>query len=268
MSRVGVSFWGPLRRSVVQVRGQQIAEHMGAELNPTSGYEEDVNVFITYCPRIPIPRKAVMDPNDHKNQWEFISEHPELQVIAISRPEQAMFRKIFHREIHYIPDHHANYARERRPARPVMTVGTVGSRASLHLDLVDLDRRLRDIGITMQRRDMGRRREHVLQAYRTMDVQIVFRANLPDREICDALKLSNAGSFGIPTVAYPEVSYAAEYDGCFIPAHTIEELVEGVHRLSSSPSLYQEYSDKALARSEDYHIDAIVQRYLSLRELW
>ena len=102
-----------------------------------------------------------------------------------------------------------------------MTVGTVGSRASLHLDLDDLDRRLRAIGITMQRRDMGRRREHVLQAYRTMDVQIVFRANLPDREICDALKLSNAGSFGIPTVAYPEVSYAAEYDGCFLPAHTI-----------------------------------------------
>ncbi len=266
MRQPGISFWGPPERSVVQVRGQQIAEWIGARLNPESGYEDDVNVFITYCPTIPLPRKSVLDPNDHKNQWDFIREHPEVPVIAISLPEQTMFREMFQQEIIYIPDHHANYDREQRVARTVLTVGTVGSRASVNWPAEDVEQRLAKIGLQLLRRDMGRHREQVLAAYRRMDIQIVFRANLPDREICDPLKLSNAGSFGIPTVAYPELSYATEYDGCFLPAQTIEELVDGVDRLARTPSLYQEYARKALDRSEAYHIDNVVKRYLHLKE--
>lgn len=268
--RQGISFWGPVKRSVMQVRGQQIADRMGARVNPESGYDEDVNVFVTYCPRIPLPKKTVLDPNDHKNQWEFIEQHPECPVIAISLPEMELFHKIFPktRSIVYIPDHHANYIREQRPARPVRFVGTVGSRASLHCDVVDLDDRLRRIGIQMRRRDMGRRREHVLEAYRNMDIQIVFRADLPDREICDVLKLSNAGSFGIPTVAYPEASYAAEYDGAFLPANTVEELVDGVNRLARDPNLYRHYAEAARDRAEHYHIDAICERYRALEALF
>jgi len=268
MSEAGIAFWGPVKRSVMQVRGVQIAERMGAAVNPDSGYADDVNVFITYLPRIPVPRKAVFDPNDHKNQWEFLEQHPEIPIIAISLPEQRLFRQLFSREAVYIPDHHANYERERRPPRPVLAVGTVGSRASLNCPLEDLEARLKKIGIRLLRRDMGRHREQVLSAYRAMDVQIVFRANLPDREICDALKLSNAGSFGIPTVAYPELAYAEEYDGAFLPANTVEELVDGVGRLASSDSLYREYAEKAIERSEAFHIDNLVKRYQALRELF
>jgi len=265
---MGLNFWGPPRRSVVKVRGEQIAERMGATLNPGTVNPDDVHVFITYLPRFPLPPKTVFDPNDHKNQWVFISEHPEIPLIAISRAEEELFRSMWPNRIVFIPDHHANYECEQRPDRPVRAVGTVGSRASLWLDLDDLAARLTAIDITLLRRDLGRHRSQVLDAYRRMDIQIVFRANLPDRSICDALKLSNASSFGIPTVAFPELAYATEYHGCFLPANTVDELVAGVDRLAKDPRLYRYYATRARERSEDYHIDNICDRYRALETLF
>jgi len=78
------------------------------------------------------------------------------------------------------------------------------------------------------------------------------------------LKLSNAGSYGIPTVAYPEPAYIAEWNDECLWASTISELVAQVKRLKETPSLYADISGRAVAKAEGYHIENIAQLYEQL----
>ena len=77
------------------------------------------------------------------------------------------------------------------------------------------------------------------------------------------LKLVNASSFGIPTIALDEPAFK-EMDGCYIPVHSINEFMNQLDNLRSSPFLYQEYSNKAVKKAEEYHIENIANLYTNL----
>ena len=78
-----------------------------------------------------------------------------------------------------------------------------------------------------------------------------------------SLKLANASSFGIPTVAFPEEVFVNEFDGCFVPVHTPEELIRGVRELMDI-SVYNDLAEKSRDRSEKYHIEHIAELYQQL----
>ena len=42
------------------IRGEQVAHKLGAKLNPTSGYEDDVCIYVKGIPPIPFLKKLIL----------------------------------------------------------------------------------------------------------------------------------------------------------------------------------------------------------------
>ena len=74
-----------------------------------------------------------------------------------------------------------------------------------------------------------------------------------DRPLKNPLKIVNAMSLGIPTIAYPEMAYK-EIEGYYTRCNKIEDLI-------TKPK----YDKKALIeKAEEYHIDNISKLYRGL----
>ena len=77
--------------------------------------------------------------------------------------------------------------------------------------------------------------------------------------------MENAGSFGIPTVAYPEISFKDEWNDHFIEATSMKEMLKHVRRLKEDPVYYKEWQQRSLEWAEKYHIDNIAKLYRQLK---
>jgi hypothetical protein len=80
------------------------------------------------------------------------------------------------------------------------------------------------------------------------------------------LKLANAGSFGIPTVSYPEMSYMDEFAGAFKAVVHPCEIVPAIVELATDRSYYSALADAARRFSVVYHISNILPLYEELRK--
>ena len=128
--------------------------------------------------------------------------------------------------------------------------------------LDDIRNGLAKLGLDFVEKTTFNHRNGVNWFYKNVDIQIVWRPYAD--EFRNPLKLSNAGSYGIPTVAYPEESFVSEYNGCFIPATSIDELIIKVKELKDNPDLYDNMAKKVMTRAENYHIEHIAKLYKEL----
>ena len=262
------------------IRGEQMAEYLGGKKNPTEGYEDDICIYVKIIPPDPHPKHSYSDVDDSPSAAEHLKTHPELGVIAISETAKDYLNKSLNRnDVVFIPHQHCNFERRLRPNRPVKTVGIIGSKITAFQSPIEPFRReLAKMGIELKfeqdywntykstpDREM---RLNVADFYYSIDIQVGFRP----RSIYTSMapfqnpnKLGNSSSFGIPMVAYPEASYIREWDGCFVPANSIDEMLAQIKRLKDDPVFYKEIADKALSRAEDYHIDQVSKRYLNLK---
>ena len=94
-----------------------------------------------------------------------------------------------------------------------------------------------------------------------IDVQLVWRPY--HKTLSNPLKLVNASSFGIPTIALDEDAFK-EMEGCYLPTDTLYGFLGHLDALRTQPGLYDEYSKRCIAKSEDYHIDTISKLYKNL----
>lgn len=114
-----------------------------------------------------------------------------------------------------------------------------------------------------------RNRERVIEFYRNLDIQIVYRPSHNRGAYMmsqyNPIKLSNAGSFGIPTVAFPEPSYIAEWNKneCLY-SDGMQGIIRLVRRLKDEPAFYEEIAEKAKLKAEEYHIDNVAKLYREL----
>jgi glycosyltransferase involved in cell wall biosynthesis len=108
-------------------------------------------------------------------------------------------------------------------------------------------------------------RQDVINFYQSVDVQIVWRPYYRRMKIrmSNPLKLVNAASFGVPTIAFDEPAFS-EMNGTYIPVKTVEEFLHQLQILKESNTLYQEYSERCLKKAELYHISHIGRLYLDL----
>jgi hypothetical protein len=80
----------------------------------------------------------------------------------------------------------------------------------------------------------------------------------------NCLKLANAGSFGIPTVAFPEPAYKREWPNECLFADTLGGLIAIVTKLRDEKGFYQEMSGRVREKAKEYHIDRIAAKYQEL----
>jgi len=273
------------------IRGVQMAKYLNelpgvtARCNPISGFENDLCIYVKVVPPHPncpkdIPKHTYFDVDDSPKQLEFLKTHPELKVIAISEYSKEQMSKILKRDdIIFIPHQHCNFERRLRPPREVKTVGIIGQKSSFQYPVGKFRKMVEGIGMELKyeedywrtyRGDRNREmRLMVSDFYLSLDVQVIWRPRLYNGisemlPFANPNKLGNSSSFGIPTVMYPEKNAIMEFDGCFLPANTIEEMIEYLRRLKDDPYFYEDIANKNLARAEAYHIDNVAQMYLNL----
>lgn len=264
------SFFSCVRGGPGEIRGRQMAAHLGGKFNPASGYEDDCCIYVIGTAPFEYrePRVAYHDVMDCG--WARIAKvrtRSRGGVIALSKTHYASLREALPgRDLYLIPQHHCNFARERIPERPVCRVGCIGGDSAVQWPHWAVERMVKELGLEWHFEIHYHRRWRVVEFYKTIDIQLCFRPtharNLTMHMNC--LKLANAGSFGIPTVAYPEPAYIEEWKDECLWGEGMEAIMAQIKRLKDDPALYKEMSARAVAKAETYHIEHIADLYRAL----
>jgi hypothetical protein len=251
------------------IRGVQIAEYLGYKLNPVSGYENDVCIYIKPLILDGIKDGSYIDIVEDNTAIDRLKNYPNLNIIVLSKKGKEYVESCtMPNKTVVIPHQHCNFDRIKRTRKEVKTVGTIGSMDSFNYFKEDFVKKLRDMGLEYVRNSEFRSREDVINFYKSIDIQVSYNKQYSIRYqklLKDALRIKNGASFGIPTVAYHETNYD-EFTGGFIEINNIEEMLSEIEKLKNNPDYYQKWSDKALSKSEEFHISNIAQLYKQLDE--
>lgn len=262
---------GHLQRISSMTRGEQMANNLGAKLNPTEGYEEDICIYVKppYTPGQDFlfeGKKAYLDIQDSPGLYEIVKNHPEVGIISASEWSYGVLTRMLpNNKIINIPEHHCNFKRVRRSRKTITTVGCIGTSGSFRNLPEELKEKLAQRGMEFLECQRFFTREDVVNFYLSIDIQIVWRPYVEKRKdiLLNPLKLVNASSFGIPTIKYEEPA-DREMSGCYIPVRTLDEFLVQLDKLRSDPKLYDQYAKRCIEKSEEYHIDNIAKLYRNL----
>ena len=262
---------GRLMRISSITRGEQIADYIGAKLNPTDGYQNDICIYVKppYKPGDDFlfeGRKSYLDICDAPVLIEAVKKHPEVTVISSSDLMFEVLTKTLPNKVINIPEHHCNFERLKRSRKEITTVGCISASTGLFKHIPkDLKEQLSKRGMEFIELPRMFTRQDVVNFYLSIDIQIIWRPYMdPSKnKLRNPLKIVNASSFGIPTIMYEEKS-AEEMDGCYIPVHTLDEFLVELDKLRSNPKLYEQYAKRCIEKSEEYHIDNIAKLYRNL----
>lgn len=254
-----------------EIRGKQMAAAVGGVTDPEMIYPDDVVVLIKSHPSdrlLDYVKRVYVDVDDNGTLVDYLRDHRDVSVIAASKVGQQFLGEVTDRDdVMMIPGHHCNFERFVKVTDEVKTAGFIGYSENLHLDVAELREALGIIGIDFVTKMDAKSRDDVCNFYKSIDIQICFRKKTdmnPWPELRDPLKLINASSFGIPTVAYPEPTYADEFGGCFLEADCLDDVVAQCDWLKKFGWTYHKISVSALQRAEQYHIQHIAPMFRRL----
>jgi hypothetical protein len=266
---------GHMQRVSSIIRGEQIAAYLGnARLNPPSGYEDDVCIYVK-----PHVGHSGADYKFEKHSWVDIHDgfqlrhtlrkYPEVGCISISNHSTYVLRQYIKNKIVTIPHHHLNFERAKRTDRRanVTRIGVTGSPVAFSFIPESLREGLKARGIQLMEWSHFYPRTSVARFHQNIDIHLEWR---PWRkQLSSPLKITNAASFGVPTIAlmYDEPSFG-EVENCFIGVNSPEECLEQIDKLRNSDTtptnMYKEIADICLEKAEYYHIDNISKLYYEL----
>lgn len=250
------------------IDGKQIGEYLGAKLNPVDGYEDDICIYVKHQPPENFPKNSYLNIVDGDGLIPWLEIHPEMKVITTSLSGKwYLSKKLNRNDILWIPEHHCNIERIDRKRQFVNVVGAIGNRKGFGLDLNEVKEIFESKEMEFVFKDNYKSRQEVVDFYKDIDIQLCWRPHVKGAhaELHNPLKLSNAGAFGIPTIAFPESNFIEEFDRAFIPTRDKNEIANIALRLKFGPSLYNFYSDVARKQSEFYHIENVAKKYDALR---
>jgi len=250
-----------------KIRGSQIAAYIGGKTNPRHGYMDDVCIYVKAKPSLPIPKRTYLDVGDQILYSGFMKERRECSLIAISKSQKAVLETFFKdRNIVLIPENHCNYERRVNKRTKPKVAGVIGGWNSFKYSHEHFAWMLKSIGLQWKFQPHFASRKDVVNFYRGIDIQVVYRPKTHMAELCNPLKLANAGSFGIPTIAFPEPSYLSDFGEAFIEAPTIDDILSELKRMVEDEQYYTGWKKQALEKAEEFHIEHISQLYLALDE--
>ena len=238
---------------------------MHAKKNPIDGYQKDICIYVKMRPEESCPEKTYYDIIDAMAATKWLKGNPEISVITMTEiGRDYLFKTLNRKNIHIIPQHHCNYEKIQREPREVKVVGYIGGVRQLQYNPAQLEKELADVGLEFRYKTKFFKREDVTSFLKTIDINIAFRYRQQRKYLKDALKLVNAGSFGIPSVAYPEMGYEATFHNRYIKVETKKDLIAKCKQLATDSDLYDSISNIARLRANAYHIDNIIPLYQQL----
>ncbi len=257
---------GHVMRVSSMIRGDQIADYLGAKLNPTEEYENDVCIYVKPMVRkgedFKFEGKAYLDIIDGHNLGQLAQKHPEIGVIVCSQADFDIMSKELTNKIYLIPQHHCNFERKHRKSTEIKRIGVIGELPAFDFLPKGLDAELAKRGIELVKFSKFFKRQDIIDFYMNIDLQIVWRPY--KKVLSNPLKIVNASSFGIPTIALWEKAFL-EIDTCYIPVHDLKGLLLELDNLRAFPGIYDAYVESCLDESERYHIENIAKLYKELK---
>ena len=247
-----------------EIHGNQMGGYLKAKLNPKTVNEDDVCVYIKHVPLDTVKAKShYVSVIDGDTLIPRLQDRPELNVIAMSRTGEKLLTRKLKRNVLFIPEHHCNFENYKRTRKVVNTVGAIGCLKGFDHDLLKVKKRFEAMGMVFRWNGDYKTRQDVVEFYKKIDIQICWRPHIKGdhAQLHNPLKLANAGSFGIPTVSYPESNFITEFNDCFFPAFSIDELFDIVEMLRDDFDMYERMSTKVCRKSEEYHIERVSKLY-------
>jgi hypothetical protein len=261
---------GHVQRVSSLIRGDQIVERIGAKYNPVNGYQDDVCIYVKPMVRKGEDfkfegRKAYLDIVDGHNLGQLLNKHPEVGCIVCSLADERTMKNVIPNEVVYIPQHHCNFNREIRWSEgnvPVINkIGVIGAREAFSFIPDSIRKGLHDLNIELIEFSTFHTRQDIIDFYKSIDLQLVWR---PYRKILsNPLKIVNASSFGIPTIALDESAFK-EVRNCYWAVESPEEFLMQVKLLKESPSIMIPTIHRCIEKAKFYHIDNIAKMYKEL----
>lgn len=257
-----------------EIRARQIGEALGPDIavvDPNEVFKGDILIGVKAIPSNDIIErvKAVyVDVIDCHGSIELLVKDDRLKAIAIGDTAyDCLCGKISAERVVKIPEHHCNFERKLYNRNfPIKTIGYIGEMSGLHLIVPFLAKSLADMDIEFLLCCQYPTRQDVIDFYGKIDLQLTYRIDDMDGivwpELKNPLKLNNAGSFGIPTVGWPEANYLVEWKGCFWEALSVPDVVSIIRYMTAEQ--YRDMSNRALGRAEYYHIERILPLYMEL----
>ncbi len=259
---------GHLQRVSSMIRGTQIAEHtQGIRLNPLRDYENDVCIYVK-----PHIKKGTLDFNfegkknyidiiDGHNLGQVAANYPDVGVIVCSQADMETMSGVIPNTVVYIPQQHVNFENIKRVRTEVIRVGVIGTAGAFPYLPEDLKSELEKRGMELVLFSEFYTRQDIIDFYMSIDIQVVWRPY--KKLLSNPLKLVNAASFGVPTIALDEKAFK-EMGDTYIPVETSTALLYQIDCLKKYPVLYQDYSLKAIEKAKNYHIDYVGMMYNNL----
>lgn len=254
-------------------RGRQIAEALGCGVNTVMRDYDETIIAVKTLPNKDQAKSFTnlyIDMIDSCNTVKVAKEYPQAKIIVLTDIMRDVLSQRVKNELVLIPEHSCNLEQACRTPGDVKTVGYVGSRQCFNLKPLEVKSVLAQIGLDFKVllcEDRSVTRKDVCEFYKSIDIQLAFRTPQDDvrpQEYRNPLKIFNAGSFGIPTVAFPEVSYSLCAGTYFLEATCLGSVLDRCYMLKNDKELYEFYSDRAYRWSKQFDILEIAKEYAKL----
>jgi len=221
-----------LRRVSTTIRGEQMAAYMqNARLNPTSGYKDDVCIYVK--PHVKrhqdfnFEGHAYLDILDGFDLIHLLKKHEEVPVIVFSDIDAETMSQYVKNRVVVIPHHHVNFEKTIRNREGITKVGVIGSPGAFPFIPKEIKEGLAKRNIELIEQSVFYPRMSVVHFYAQIDLQIVWRpymkqhyAQKPFTMLANPFKIVNTSAFGIPTIALDEPPFQ-EMSGCYIPVNSV-----------------------------------------------
>ena len=256
-------------------RGYQIASALGCRVNAKITDLSETTINVKCYPHLDLECNSKMnnlylDLIDSDNTIDVANAIPNAKIIAITDIMKDYLSCHIKNDIVVIPEHTCNFDNEVREDREVKVVGYVGSTQCFDLDVFEVKEALNSIGLDFRfltSETMDVTREDICEFYKSIDIQLAFRLpNIAVRKPIyrNPLKIFNAGSFKIPTVAFPEISYEICAGTYFLEALNLASVIDKCYMLKNDDSLYDFYSNRVYEWSKQFDIVKVANLYAKL----
>jgi hypothetical protein len=267
MSRIVFITSKRLHGASTVTRALQIAPLIGGVVNPWFVRRSDV-AFMVKRFDLRAARRARMawcDINDEIDCFDALRANPRAGVVVLTEVAARWVGAQLQNPIVCIPIHHCNLEGRLRKAGPVKRVVISGDRFLLDRALVR--EKLLAEGFDLVEVPGQAPREAHCAALATGDIALAWSPEpvnaLYPLELKPPLKLVNAGSFGVPFVAYPEPGYAG-LEAAYVPVRSLDAIIEACVRLREDADHYDRVSRAGTLAATPFHISRIAARYTQL----
>jgi len=249
-----------------ETRGRQIAEYIGAKLNPTEGFENDLCISVKGYRLNDLKDGDYVDFSDMAFEKLAPLLRKEINVIAHSQYAYNYLKQRLPNKIVCIPQQHINWENAIRTKNKTIIGGYIGRPSNISNEIQnEIKQALRGIGVDFKVAFEWTTREDAVNFYKNIDFLVIGGyGKLPsDLWQITPNKMINAASFGIPSLSFMRVGYQ-EWEGNYTQFETMNDLIKEVEWLKEDRH-YEPLSEYLIDKAKDYHISKIGELYKRLQ---